>query len=265
VQVKLAAQEHMLPGDTVEEKFAAAQSVGFDGIELRGFGDGVFAGRFDELRAARANGVVMPTVCVAYDRFIGDFDPERRAQARAHMKVLLDGIVEAGGFGAVTPAAFGLFTRKLPPFEPPRSPEQDRAVLLEELDALATHAASVGATVLLEPLNRYEDHMVNTVAAAVDLVREVGSDSLRVIADIYHMNIEEVDIAGSLREIAPYLGHIQLGDSNRLEPGAGHVDWAAITAALDDIGYAGWMAMECGISGPPLEVLPKVSALLRKP
>jgi sugar phosphate isomerase/epimerase len=265
VQVKLAAQEHTIPGDTLEEKFAAVQSVGFDGIELRGFADGVFAGRFDELRAARANGVVMPTVCVAFDRFIGDFDADRRKQAREHMKVLLSGIVEAGGFGAITPAAFGLFTRKLPPFTPPRSPEDDRAVLLEELGALAAHAATVGATVLLEPLNRYEDHMVNTVADAADLVREVGSDSLRVIADIYHMNIEEADIAESLRQVAPYLGHIQLGDSNRLEPGAGHVDWAAIMKALDDVGYAGWMAMECGISGPTLDVLPKVAALLRKP
>jgi sugar phosphate isomerase/epimerase len=263
VTVKLAAQEHLLPGDSLEEKFEFAQSVGFDGIELRGFGDGVFASRAAELEAARAAGVVMPTVCVAYDRFIGDFDPDRRRQAREHMKVLLEGIVAAGGFGAITPAAFGLFSRKLPPFQPPRTPEEDRAVLLEELGALAEHAEAVGATLLLEPLNRYEDHMVNTVGAAADLVREIGSDALRVVADIYHMNIEEVDIADSLRQVAPYLAHIQLGDSNRLEPGAGHVDWSAILATLDEIGYTGWLAMECGISGPAEDVLPAVSALLK--
>jgi sugar phosphate isomerase/epimerase len=264
VTIKLAAQEHLLPGDSLEEKFEFAQSVGFDGIELRGFGDGVFAGRAAELAAARAAGVVMPTVCVAYDRFIGDFDADRRRQAREHMKVLLEGIAAAGGFGAITPAAFGLFSRKLPPFVPPRTPEEDRAVLLEELSALAEHAEAVGATLLLEPLNRYEDHMVNTVAAAADLVREVGSDALRVVADIYHMNIEEVDIADSLRQVAPYLAHIQLGDSNRLEPGAGHVDWTSILAALKEIGYTGWLAMECGISGPAKEVLPAVSALLKR-
>ena len=107
-------------------------------------------------------------------------------------------IVEAGGFGAITPAAFGLFSAALPPFRSPRSRTDDRSVLLEELHALGEHASSAGAVLLLEPLNRYEDHMVNTLAQAVSLVEELGQDSVRVMADTFHMNIEEADPAGSL-------------------------------------------------------------------
>lgn len=260
---QLAVQEHMVDGETLEQKFDNAQIAGFDGIELRGAGGGAFVERLPELRRARDAGVVLPSVCVMMDHFIGDFDEERRRSARQGMQDLLTVIVEVGGFGAITPAAYGLFSRALPPFTPPRSADDDRQILLTELHALALHAESVGATLLLEPLNRYEDHMVNTLADAASLVNEVGSDSVRVIADTFHMDIEEVDLVGSLRDLGPLLGHIQLGDSNRLEPGAGHIDWAEITSALDEIEYDGWLAMECGLSGPSSEVLPQVSRLLR--
>ena len=68
------------------------------------------------------------------DHFIGDFDPDRRASAVEGMKALLEVIVEAGGYGAITPAAYGLFSRALPPFTPPRRPE-DRQVLLSSAPA----------------------------------------------------------------------------------------------------------------------------------
>lgn len=259
----LAVQEQMVDGTTLEEKFEGAVSAGFEGLELGGGGGGTFRERLPEIRRAQAAGVVMPTVCVRMDHFIGDFDADRRASARAGMSELLEVIVEAGGFGAITPAAFGLFSAVLPPFRSPRSRSDDRSVLLEELHALGEHASRVGALLLLEPLNRYEDHMVNTLAQAVSLVEELGQPSVRVMADTFHMNIEEADPAGSLAAAMPWVGHVQLGDSNRLEPGAGHTDWAALIGSLDQAGYDGWLAMECGLSGPSAEVLPAVSALLR--
>jgi sugar phosphate isomerase/epimerase len=264
MDLRLAAQEQMLDGDDLVQKFEAAKRAGFDGIELRGAGGGRFAERLSEVRSARAAGVVIPTVCVMMDHFIGDFDLRRRRDAVENMKVLLSVIVEAGGFGAITPASYGMFSRRLPPFEPPRSPEEDRAVLLEGLHVLGEHAAEVGAVLLLEPLNRYEDHMVNTLADAASLVRDVGLDGVRVIGDTFHMSIEEADIPTSIEQAAPVLAHIQLGDTNRLEPGAGHLDWTQLLGALDAIGYSGWLAMECGLSGASADVLPRVSALLRK-
>jgi sugar phosphate isomerase/epimerase len=261
--IKLSAQEQMLNGATLIEKWEFAQAVGFDGIELRGGGGGSFRERLPELRAARDAGVPMPTVCVLMDHFLGDFDADRRRSAIDGMKELLSVIREAGGFGAITPAAFGLFSRALPPFAPPRSREEDRELILAGLTELGEHAAGEGAVLLLEPLNRYEDHMVNTLATAVSYCKEVGLDSVRVIGDFFHMNIEELDIPASLREAAPYIAHMQLGDSSRLEPGTGHVDFASAIDVLTECGYEGWYAMECGLSGDPASVLPAVSAYLR--
>ena len=261
---KLAAQESTCEGDTLEEKFAFARSVGFDGIELSGRGNGVFVSRTAELQSARAAGVEMPSAVAHVDYFIGDFDEERRRGAIDELKELLGVVAAAGGNGFVTPHAFGLFSKHLPPFVPPRSDEESRRLLLEALDEVAAHAAALGVVAYLEPLNRFEDFVVNTLADASWYVDEIGSPGLAVVADTWHMSIEEADTGAAIRAAGSRIGHVQLGDSNRLEPGGGHYDWAETLEALDDIGYDGWLAMECGLSGPAREVLPRVAALLRR-
>src|SRR5215210_5409482 len=156
--MKLACQEQILPGDSIFEKWEFAASAGFDGIELRGTED--WLGRLDDLRVARKQGVVFSSVCLISDRFIGDLDAGRRREAVDHMKHLLSGIAAQGGAGAITPAGFGQTSRALPPFKTPRMEEEDRRVLLEGLEELGEHADLEGTLVLLEPLNRYEDHML---------------------------------------------------------------------------------------------------------
>jgi sugar phosphate isomerase/epimerase len=260
-RMKLGVQDRSLEGGSLEEKWRFATALGFDGIELRGGPE--LADRLDELRRARRAGVVMPSVCAVMDHFIGDFDAEKRRAAIADMKVLLSVIVEAGGFGAITPAAFGMFSTRMSRTPPPRSATEDRAVLLEALAELGAHAQEVGGVLLLEPLNRYEDHMVNTLADGAALVREVGLPTVRLMADTFHMNIEEADPADSIRRHADVLGHVQVADSNRLEPGAGHYDWQGTVDALAEIGYEGWLVLECRVlSGPPSVALPQVPAVL---
>ncbi|MFI6348510.1 sugar phosphate isomerase/epimerase family protein [Streptomyces sp. NPDC050560] len=261
---KTACQEQLLPGDTLQEKWEFAQDSGYDAIELRGRGEGRFAARLPELRRARADGVVMPTVCVDMLHFLGAFDPGLRRDALVQMKSQLSVIAEIGGTGAQTPASYGMFSRRLPPFDPPRGPEEDRAVLLEGLTVLGEHARAEGVTLFLEPLNRYEDHMVNRLDQAADLIREVGLDSVRIGIDSYHMNIEEADPAAAIVAAAPYIGHAQVSDSNRLQPGAGHLDWPAWLGALDAIGYDGHLAVECRLSGDPAAAVRSIPAHLAR-
>ncbi|WP_448626467.1 TIM barrel protein [Geodermatophilus sp. URMC 64] len=261
--MRLAVQEQVLPGSTMQAKWETALAWGFDGIELRGQGGHALRERLPELRAAQRDGVVLPTVCVEMDHFIGDFDADRRADAVANMASQLEVIGELGGVGAMTPASWGMFSRRLPPFTPPRSAEEDREVLLDALHRLGGVAERAGTLLLLEPLNRYEDHMVNTLAQAAELGEATGLQSVAVGADTYHMNIEEADPLAALRGIADRLGHVQLSDSNRLEPGAGHLDWAALLRCLDAIGYDGWLAFECRLSGDAARVLPRATAMLR--
>lgn len=261
---RLAAQESMLEGETLEEKFAFARRHGFDGIELSGRGDGVFAARREELAAARSAGVVMPSAVVAMPHFVGDFDERNRRAAIDDVKAMLGTLPDAGAAGIVMPNGFAVFSKRLPPFEPPRSDEASRAKLIEALRELGRHGEEVGAKVFLEPLNRYEDYLVNTLADAVSIVEEVGSNAVSVIADTFHMSIEEGDIGAAIRAAGPHIEHVQLGDSDRLEPGHGHYDWPETLDALDAIGYDGWLAMECRLSGPPAEVLPRVAEILKR-
>ncbi len=260
----LSCQEQLLPGETLERKWEFARDAGYDAIELRGGGDLAFEKRLPELRRARDNGVVMPTVCVEMSHFFGAFDPELRRDAIVQMCSQLSVIAELGGTGAMTPASYGMFSRRLPPFVPPRSEAEDREVLLDGLQRLGEHAAGEGVALYLEPLNRYEDHMVNRLDQAVDLIREVGLDSVRVAADTYHMNIEEDDPATALVGAAPYLGHVQVSETNRFQPGTGHMDWSAVLAALDGTGYQGGLALECRLRGDPETAVSAVPALLRR-
>ncbi|MFC5801907.1 sugar phosphate isomerase/epimerase family protein [Streptomyces formicae] len=262
--LKTAAQEQLLPGDTLQEKWEFAQAAGFDAIELRAKGDFHFQGRLPGLKQALKDGVVMPTVCVEMLHFFGAFDDELRRDAIAQMKSQLSVIAEIGGLGAQTPASYGMFSRRLPPFEPPRSEAEDREILLAGLAELGEHARAEGVTLYLEPLNRYEDHMVNRLEQAADLIRTVGCDAVKIGIDSYHMNIEEADPAASIIAYADCIGHAQVSDSNRFQPGAGHLDWPAWLGALHTIGYDGYLAAECRLTGDPVDAVRSVPGFLRR-
>ena len=261
---RLAAQESTCEGDSLIEKFEFAKSVGFDGIELSGRGNGVFVSRAEELAAAREAGVVMPSAVAHVDYFMGDFDPEKRRGAIDELKDMLTVLAVAGGSYFVTPHAFGLFSTRLPPFTPPRSVEDSKPLLLEALREVAEHAEAAGTQAVLEPLNRFEDFVVNTLEDACWYKDQIPSPGLGVVADTWHMSIEESDIGAAIRAAGDRITHVQLGDSNRMEPGAGHYDWDETLTALEDIGYDGWLAMECGLSGDARDVLPRVAALLKR-
>lgn len=262
--MRICVQEQHLPGNSLEEKWDAAAAWGFDGIELRGQGGFAFEQRLPDLKRARKAGVVMPTVCVEMPHFVGAFDADLRADALKQMRSQLTVMSELEGRGAMTPASYGMFSRRLPPFDPPRSTAADTAILVDAFGELADHARSLGVAIFLEPLNRYEDHMVNRLSEAVELIEEVGNPAFQVAADTYHMNIEEADLAQALRQAAPHLGHFQASDSNRLEPGAGHLDWGSLCAVLGEVGYDGDIAIESRLSGSAGDVLPTVPPLLRR-
>ncbi len=262
--MKISCQEQLLPGATLLEKWDFASAAGFDAIELRGKGGFAFRDRLPELRVAAAAGVPMPTVCVEMPHFIGAFDPDLRRDAVDQMKSQLSVIAEIGGRGAMTPASWGMFSRRLPPFEPPRTGAEDREVLLAALDELGGHATAEGVELYLEPLNRYEDHMVNRLDQAVDLVKEAGIPAVKVVADTFHMNIEEDDPVAAITAAAPYLGHVQVSESNRLQPGTGHLDWPAVLGALAALGYDGYLAVECRLRGDAAAAVRSIPAFLRR-
>jgi sugar phosphate isomerase/epimerase len=153
---------------------------------------------------------------------------------------------------------------RVPDLSPWRSRAQiERELLLAMLAPLAEHAAQVGAAVLLEPLNRYESNALPQQKDGASIVRQLNSPGVRLMSDVFHMHIEETNSPQSLREVADVIGHIHLADNTRKEPGTGDIDFQAIFDALKAIGFTGYMAFECGLSGPAEIVLPRSVASLR--
>jgi sugar phosphate isomerase/epimerase len=108
----------------------------------------------------------------------------------------------------------------------------------------ADQAARQGVNLFLEPLNRYESDALNTLADAAAVIRRTGAANVRLLADTFHMNIEEKDPTSALADCRDLLGHIHLADSNREAPGHGHTDFRPILRTLREIGYAGFLSFE---------------------
>ena len=123
--------------------------------------------------------------------------------------------------------------------------EQAMAWLVDALREVADVAAQRDVKLCLEPLNRYETGLIHTVADGMALLDEVGCDNVGLLLDTFHMNIEEADIAASIRQAGDRLFHVHVADSNRWYPGAGHIDFGEILRTLTGVGYDGYVSCEC--------------------
>lgn len=119
------------------------------------------------------------------------------------------------------------------------------------LEATAKHAKSLGLLFGIEPVNRYETHLLNTGWQAVAMIERIGADNMFVHLDTYHMNIEEKGIAQGILDARDHLRYIHLSESDRGTPGAGTVAWDEIFATLRAVGFKGGLAMESFINMPP--------------
>ena len=124
----------------------------------------------------------------------------------------------------------------------------DRSLALkyleDELNLLGEHAASRKQFLLIEPLNRYETNLLNTLDDGNQLLKRLATKGVKILADLFHMNIEEVNVADAIRQAGADIGHIHFVDSNRSAAGMGHTDFVPIAAALREIGYDGYLSAE---------------------
>jgi 5-keto-L-gluconate epimerase len=135
------------------------------------------------------------------------------------------------------------------------------SVLIESLQECATHAPEV--RLALEPLNRYESQLLNTVNDALAAVGHVGAENLGLLVDTFHANIEEADISEAFRVAGDRLFHVHLADSNRLMPGEGHIDFGPIWDRLAKIDYRGALVLE-SVAGKRDEEFAEAPAKLKR-
>lgn len=236
--MRIAIREDMVPAGPLPEQLALLASLGIEGIEL--CGASLRMSR-DDLVALFRDAPVKPSAIEGIPQLTSP-DPAVRERART---VTRERLALAGALGV--PA--GVLV--VPQFGelPPHGAEREAAILVEELVALAPVAREAGVGIFLEPLNRYEATLVNRIAQGVEIATAAAPE-VGVMADFFHMNIEEADLPESIRAAGSRLTYVHLADSNRLQPGYGHLDFRPGFAALREIGYDGWLGIECRIAGP---------------
>jgi D-psicose/D-tagatose/L-ribulose 3-epimerase len=96
----------------------------------------------------------------------------------------------------------------------------------------------------VEPLNRYETSLLNTVEQTLTVLAPLPADGVGVALDVYHQNIEERDLPAAIRAAGERIAHVQVCANDRGTPGRDHLDWPGILAALDDAAYTGPLCIE---------------------
>ncbi len=165
-----------------------------------------------------------------------DPDPAVRRRAREFVSGI---IAAAGELGA--PAIIGSMQGRC---ESGADRPQVLEWLGEALEELSGQAARFKQVLLYEPLNRYETDVFSRQGQAAIFLRGLRSKNVRLLCDLFHMNIEERSIADTLLEVGGLVGHIHWVDSNRQAMGFGHIDVAPIATALRKIGYSGFLSAE---------------------
>jgi sugar phosphate isomerase/epimerase len=255
--MKIAVQLTLLPGKDATDKAKWAKDHGVDGIELVVWGGGGLA------RMQREADDILPALPVSSicgnldsdEERSFDFlhpDPAKRRKCIDGCKSILALCGQVGAAGQIVPPIFG------PPLVPDLSPsfsplDLEDQLMLAACAEIGPHAAAHRTLFMLEPLNRYEQHYLRQQSDGVRIIKMARQRGVRhglgLLSDLFHMHIEETDSPAALRAAGPYVSHLHLPDNTRLEPGTADLDFVAAFSALKDIGFSGFMAYECGISG----------------
>ncbi|WP_025745839.1 sugar phosphate isomerase/epimerase family protein [Kallotenue papyrolyticum] len=216
-------------------------ALGFDWIEL----PIERPAAFDYAQAARLIEVhgLGVSVCavVGADRDLSHPDAAVRANGMAYLRHCIEAAQLLGAPTVVGPlyAAVGRTWRM---------GTEERARLLDQIAAhlreLAAYAAARGVALAIEPLNRFETSVINTVAQALELLERVDHPACGLLLDTFHMNIEERAFDQALRQAGAYLRHVHACENDRGAPGSGHVPWTEVGTALRAIGYHGPLVIE---------------------
>lgn len=105
-------------------------------------------------------------------------------------------------------------------------------------------AEAAGVELIVEPVNRYEINFINSCEEGLDIIREIGRPCVKLMPDLFHMNIEDASFREAFEMGSEYISYVHVADSNRLAPGLGHMPFREIFNILRDIGYDGYLTAE---------------------
>ena len=223
---------------SLEESMRSAKDLGFDAIEIFPPSPDYFQ-TIDAAKLAQQTGLEIAAVgtgagWLKHKLSLADAEPQVRARA---MEFLSSMLVAATQLQA--PMIIGSMQGRS---GPGATKAQAKAHLREGLERLDAQAKAIGGNILYEPLNRYETDQCNTLAQGTELI--CGLSSTKLLADWFHMNIEEADMVESILKAGTAIGHVHFADTNRLAVGSGHLSVQPLIDALGQIGYRGFLSAE---------------------
>lgn len=217
-----------------------AAELGFDAVEV--FAPGPDAVDAETLKgllekhqlelAAVGTGAGM----VIHGLSLTDPNADKRAAAKDFIRQMI-------GFGAPfgAPAIIGSMQGK---WGKDLGRDDALKLLAEALEELGPHAESQNVPLIYEPLNRYETNLITTMQEGAKFLESLKTKNVKLLADLFHMNIEEADLAEAIRVGGGHIGHVHFVDSNRNAAGMGHMDFTPIAQALKDLNYQGYASAE---------------------
>jgi sugar phosphate isomerase/epimerase len=224
--------------DELPKSVALAKELGFDAVEIFPPGpDAIPSATVGRLVADHGLNVAAVGTGGGWVRHrwsLVDPSPAIRDSAMDFLRRILD-VAASLGAPAILGSMQGRSCAEVPP-------DQAKAWLRSALERLDAHAAAIGGGLLYEPLNRYETDQCNRLADGVSLID--GLSRTRLLADWFHMNIEEADMASSLVAAGRAVGHIHFADTNRRAVGFGHLDLPPLARGLREIAYDGYLSAE---------------------
>lgn len=221
------------------EIFGLTADVGFDGIEVSLYAQpDIDPGA---MRAAAKSCGLEILVSTGVPTEADPSSPDRLVREAA-VSYLTDCLQTTAEMGATLLG--GLTYAPWMHFPDDADPIAARERVIETLAKVAPVAERLGVVLCLEAVNRFETYVLNTAEQGLAVVAAIGSDSVALQLDTFHLNIEEADAPAAIRATANRLGHFQVADNDRSVPGNGSIDFAAIGQALDAIDYDGWISLE---------------------
>lgn len=218
-----------------------AKELGYDAVEIHVIEAPTFP--MGEVKAAlretglHISAIVTGRIFTERGLCITSPDPQNRAAAMAEMRDYID-------IAAELQATDGVILGWVKGNRRADDPAFDR-LLAEQLRLLGEYAGSRSQTILIEVINRYETNLFNTAAELREFLAKWQPPHCRIHLDSFHMNIDEADMPAAIETAGDLLGYFHVADSNRLAPGRGHLDFAALFAALERVNYRGTISLEC--------------------
>lgn len=208
--------------------------------------------------ALESSKIKVSTICSYPGQLLAAEEKDRNNALNA-VKKRIEICADLGGIGVIAVPVYGA-----PKIQGAKDVLQiEHEIIVKQYSILAKHAENYGVNIFLEPINRYETHLINSVEQALRVHAAVNNDHMKLMADFFHMNIEERNIQDSLGKASAFLGHLHIADSNRALPGEGHIDFASAFDVLKKIGYNNYLTIESNVPDNPLQSLTKTVKFLK--